>query len=185
MLRFGAFREVLVNFLIRAVAAAAVCIALFLSPANAGNWFQSHAWLSGVGQDEILIAKKRHGLHAGGAIVVAHVDISTQTLTLEVNGWPEGRWAISSARPGYHTPRGSFGVTRTAKVYYSKKYDNAPMPNSVFFHGGYAIHGTYHIANLGRPASHGCIRLAPANAAAFYGLVQKYGTSRTRVIVTD
>lgn len=173
------------NILVKAVFAALFSFALLCSPVKAENWFQSHSWFSGQDPLDADMYKRHRPGHSGGALVVAHVDISTQTLTLEVNGWPEGRWAISSARAGYHTPRGSFGVTRTARVYYSKKYDNAPMPNSVFFHGGYAIHGTYHLANLGRPASHGCVRLAPANAAAFYSLVQKYGASRTRVIVTD
>ena len=78
---------------------------------------------------------------------------------------PTAYWKVSTARSGYYTPRGTFGVTRTAKVYYSRKYDNSPMPNSVFFHGGYAIHGTGYIKNLGRPASHGCVRLHPQNAA--------------------
>jgi lipoprotein-anchoring transpeptidase ErfK/SrfK len=167
---------------IKVVVAALLGAFLFMSPAVAANWFQSQNWSNNQSDDDGAFIKKRR---QGGASVVARIDISSQTLTLEVNGWPEGHWAISSARPGYHTPRGSYGVTRTAKVYYSKKYDNAPMPNSVFFYGGYAIHGTYHVANLGRPASHGCVRLAPANAAAFYNLVQKYGASRTRVIVTD
>ena len=173
------------DFLVKAATAAMLGMLLFLSPARAGNWFQSHGWMNPPTSEDDSDFYKKGRLGKGGAAVVAHVDISTQTLTLEVNGWPEGRWAISSARTGYHTPRGSYGVTRTAKVYYSKKYDNAPMPNSVFFYGGYAIHGTYHIANLGRPASHGCVRLAPQNAAAFYELVQKYGPYRTRVIVTD
>jgi len=172
-----------VKTIVRAIAGALLGLLLLWSPAQAENWFQSHFWTDSSPTEDAALFN-RHRPHAVGT-VVAHVDISTQTLTLEVNGFPEGHWAISSARPGYHTPRGSFGVTRLAKVYYSKKYDNAPMPNSVFFHGGYAIHGTYHIANLGRPASHGCIRLAPANAAAFYELVQKYGPSRTRVVVTD
>ncbi len=173
------------NFLVKVATAVMLGMLLFLSPARAGNWFQSHSWMNApASEDDSTVYKKRRP-GTGGAAVVAHVNISSQTLTLELNGWPEGRWAISSARPGYHTPRGSYGVTRTAKVYYSKKYDNAPMPNSVFFYGGYAIHGTYHIANLGRPASHGCVRLAPQNAAAFYDLVQKYGPHRTRVIVTD
>ena len=180
MLDSGEIMEVSVNILVKAALAALFGLALIGSPVQAANWFQSHSWLNNQ-QDEEIFKKVRRG----NANVVAYVDISSQTLTLEVNGSPEGRWAISSARSGYRTPRGNFGVTRTARVYYSKKYDNAPMPNSVFFYGGYAIHGTYQIANLGKPASHGCVRLAPANAAAFYNFVQKYGASRTRVIVTD
>ena len=104
---------------------------------------------------------------------------------VKVNGWPYGSWKVSTARSGYHTPRGSYRVQRTARVYFSKKYDNAPMPNSVFFYGGYAIHGTYHIKNLGRPASHGCVRLAPKNAAALYALVQRHGSRSTRITIVD
>lgn len=118
-------------------------------------------------------------------IVEVKVDISSQSIYVSTNGWPSGYWKVSSAREGYHTPRGTYGVTRTAAVYFSKKYDNAPMPNSVFFYGGYAIHATNHIANLGRPASHGCIRLAPANAAKLYALVKLYGASRSRITIVD
>ena len=117
--------------------------------------------------------------------VRVHIDISSQSMSVNVNGWPYGYWRVSTARPGYYTPRGNFGVQRTAKTYYSRKYDNAPMPNSVFFHGGYAIHATGAIRSLGRPASHGCVRLHPSNAAALYALVQKYGPRRTRITLTD
>lgn len=117
--------------------------------------------------------------------VRVHIDIGSQTMSVNVNGWPYGYWKVSTARQGYYTPRGSFRVQRMARVYYSKKYDNAPMPNSVFFHGGYAIHGTGHIRALGRPASHGCVRLHPSNAAALYALVQKYGPSRTSITLSD
>jgi len=119
------------------------------------------------------------------AAVQVYIDIGSQSMSVKVNGFPYAHWRVSTARPGYHTPRGSFGVTRTAKVYYSRKYDNSPMPNSVFFHGGYAIHGTGYIRNLGRPASHGCVRLHPANAAKLYALVHKYGPGRTRITLTD
>ena len=136
-------------------------------------------------------AKKSHAKHrvirkpAPPAIVVANIDISSQTMSVRVNGWPTGYWKVSTARAGYHTPRGTYGVTRTAKVYFSRKYDNSPMPNSVFFYGGYAIHGTGHVKNLGRPASHGCVRLHPSNAAAFYAMVQRHGARRTRITLTN
>ena len=119
------------------------------------------------------------------AAVQVHIDIGSQTMSVRGNGFPHAYWRVSTARPGYYTPRGSFGVTRTAKVYYSKKYDNAPMPNSVFFHGGYAIHGTGYIKNLGRPASHGCVRLHPSNAAKLYSLVHKYGPRRVRITLSN
>ena len=113
------------------------------------------------------------------------IDISAQSMSVKVNGWPYGRWKVSTARSGYYTPRGTFRVQRTAKVYYSRKYDNSPMPNSVFFKGGYAIHGSYHVRSLGRPASHGCVRLHPSHAAKLYKLVQKYGLRSTRITVVN
>ncbi len=113
------------------------------------------------------------------------IDISSQSMAVKVNGWPYGRWKVSTARPGYYTPRGTYRVQRTAKIYYSRKYDNSPMPNSVFFKGGYAIHGGYYVRSLGRPVSHGCVRLLPANAAKLYNLVQKYGSRSTRITIVD
>ena len=120
-----------------------------------------------------------------GPAVNVVVDISSQTMSVKVNGWYYGRWKVSTARSGYYTPRGTFRVQRTAKVYYSRKYDNSPMPNSVFFKGGYAIHGSYYVRSLGRPASHGCVRLHPSHAAKLYDLVRKYGSGSTRVTIVD
>ena len=127
---------------------------------------------------------KRYKAHKPAAVQV-HIDIGSQTMSVRVNGFPYAHWRVSTARSGYYTPRGTFGVTRTAKVYYSRKYDNSPMPNSVFFHGGYAIHGTGYIKNLGRPASHGCVRLHPTNAAKLYALVKKHGPGRTRITLSN
>jgi lipoprotein-anchoring transpeptidase ErfK/SrfK len=93
-------------------------------------------------------------------------------------------WAVSTARKGYRTPVGSFRPQRLERMWYSRKYDMSPMPHSVFFRGGYAIHGTNYVKSLGRPASHGCVRLAPGNAAALYSLVRKHGMGGTRIIIT-
>jgi lipoprotein-anchoring transpeptidase ErfK/SrfK len=120
-----------------------------------------------------------------GPAVNVVIDISSQSMSVKVSGWPYGRWKVSTARSGYHTPRGVFRVQRTAKVYYSRKYDNSPMPNSVFFKGGYAIHGSYHVKSLGRPASHGCVRLHPSHAARLYKLVKKYGSRSTRITIVN
>ena len=81
-------------------------------------------------------------------------------------------WPVSTARRGYYTPTGSFRPYSLQPMHYSRKYDNAPMPHSIFFSGGYAIHATPHTGNLGRPASHGCVRLSPGNAATLYGIVK-------------
>jgi lipoprotein-anchoring transpeptidase ErfK/SrfK len=117
--------------------------------------------------------------------VKIHIDISSQMMRVEVNGWTYGRWKVSTARDGYYTPRGSWRPFLLKKMHYSRKYDNSPMPNSIFFLGGYAIHATYYVNQLGRPASHGCIRLHPQNAAKLYSLVQKHGMKSTRITISN
>ena len=121
---------------------------------------------------------------AATASVVARVSLSAQRVDVSVNGAPAYSWAVSTARRGYVTPTGSFRPYRTAKMWYSRKYDMSPMPHSVFFRGGYAIHGTNYVRSLGRPASHGCIRLAPGAAARFYTLVREYGMGNARIVIT-
>src|SRR5215218_4958323 len=59
------------------------------------------------------------------------------------------------------TPAGSYYVQRMERMWYSRKYHMSPMPHALFFEGGLAIHGTSAIRQLGRPASHGCVRLSP------------------------
>jgi lipoprotein-anchoring transpeptidase ErfK/SrfK len=118
-------------------------------------------------------------------VVNIEISISDQAMWVDVNGFPFANWKVSTARDGYYTPRGSYRVKRMAREYYSQKYDNAPMPYSVFFKGGYAIHATDYVRSLGRPASHGCVRLHPRNAARLFSLVQKYGMNRTRITLVD
>ncbi len=113
--------------------------------------------------------------------LVASVNLSTQRMTVSVNGSVRHVFKISSGRAGYRTPTGTYRPQWLARMHYSRKYNNAPMPYSVFYHRGYAIHATYATKRLGRPASHGCIRLSPSNAKTFYRLVQKHGRSRTRI----
>ncbi|MEF2548832.1 L,D-transpeptidase [Aurantimonas sp. E1-2-R+4] len=123
------------------------------------------------------------GLSSAAAGLVAKVDLSSQTLTVIKNGKVMYRWPVSTARKGYVTPTGSWRPKRTHRMWYSRKYDMSPMPYSVFYHGGYAIHGTNAVSRLGRPASHGCVRLRTANARTFYSLVKTVGMGNTRVIV--
>jgi lipoprotein-anchoring transpeptidase ErfK/SrfK len=115
--------------------------------------------------------------------LTAKVDLGKQTMVVSEDGDVKYSWPISSGAQEFPTPRGSFRPQWLAKMWYSKKYDNAPMPNAVFINGGVAIHATQHVSSLGRPASHGCIRLAPRNAKTFYNLVQKHGLKSTRVSV--
>lgn len=118
-------------------------------------------------------------------VLVARVNVSTQTMTVSMGGRVIHQWPVSTARSGYVTPRGSWRPKRLHRMWYSQKYDNSPMPYSVFYNGGYAIHGTGAVRQLGRPASHGCVRLQTANAARFYALVREVGASNTRIVVTN
>ena len=104
-------------------------------------------------------------------------------MTVSEDGVAKYTWAISSARAGYRTPTGTFKPTWMSKMWYTRQYDMAPMPHAVFFSGGVAIHATQATGMLGNPASHGCVRLAPRNAAAFYALVNKHGKDLTRIAV--
>ena len=114
----------------------------------------------------------------------ASADLTRQTLTVIANGRTIGTWAISSGVEDHATPRGVFQPEWTAKLWLSRTYDNAPMPNAVFFKDGAAIHATQATGALGHAASHGCVRLAPQNAETFYKLVQHHGLAHTRISVT-
>ena len=116
------------------------------------------------------------------AAVVIRVDKTTQRMTVSVDGKTRHHWAISSGRMGYDTPRGVYRPQRLHRHWASRKYNMAPMPYSIFFHGGYAIHGTTSVHRLGRTDSHGCIRLHPAHAAELFALV-KARTASTRIII--
>ena len=109
------------------------------------------------------------------AAVNISVNLATQRMTVTNGKGETFNWAISSGRMGYVTPRGSYRPQSLARMHYSRKYGMAPMPHSIFFHKGWAIHGTSAVGALGRPASHGCIRLAPGNAAKLFAMVQKEG----------
>ena len=115
--------------------------------------------------------------------LVATVSLSQQVMEVTVDGRPTYTWKVSTGDRRHITPTGSFKPTRMHEMWYSKKYDNAPMPYSIFFHGGYAIHGTDALKALGRPASHGCVRLHPDAAADFYQLVEAFGPGNTSIVI--
>jgi len=115
--------------------------------------------------------------------LVIDIDLSRQAMVVAENGEETHRWRVSTARYGYRTPTGTYQPTWMSKMWYSRQYDYAPMPHAIFFHQGVAIHGSYAIGALGRPASHGCVRLAPRNAALLYTLVGRHGKERTQIVV--
>jgi lipoprotein-anchoring transpeptidase ErfK/SrfK len=113
------------------------------------------------------------------AEVAISVNKSTQRMSVSIDGVPRYRFTVSTGRAGYGTPNGTYHPQRLAASWFSKLYYNSPMPHSIFFHGAYAIHGSYEINRLGGPASHGCIRLHPANAATLFELVKSEGMDAT------
>lgn len=115
--------------------------------------------------------------------VVARIDLSQQRMNVYVNGARRYSWAVSTGAGRYRTPIGSFRPTLLKRMHYSTVYNYAPMPYSVFFYGGYAVHGTNQVSRLGRPASHGCVRLHPSNAARLFSLIKRYGRSQTRIVI--
>ncbi len=112
--------------------------------------------------------------NAAEATVQVAIDLTHQRMRVDSN---EGSfdWPISTARSGFSTPHGSYAPTHLELMHYSHKYHMSPMPHAIFFRGGYAIHGTYSTASLGRPASHGCVRLSPGNATQLYDMVRREG----------
>jgi len=122
---------------------------------------------------KVSVFKRKRNI--GGKGVVARVNLSSQTMNVYKNGVHQYTWKVSSGRKGYSTPTGSWRIGRMHKEYYSRKYDNAPMPYAMFYYRGFAVHGTNSISRLGRPASHGCIRLHPQNAATLFSMVRRYG----------
>ncbi|HAT87123.1 MAG TPA: hypothetical protein DCS30_14905 [Rhizobiales bacterium] len=121
--------------------------------------------------------------YATAGNVRVKIDLSEQKMKVLINGSTRHSWPVSTARRGYRTAVGNYRPTRMHRRYFSKKYNGSPMPHSIFFYGGYAIHGTNQIKRLGRPASHGCIRLHPNNARKLFKLVRNNGPRNTRITI--
>ncbi|TBW36250.1 hypothetical protein EYW49_14175 [Siculibacillus lacustris] len=119
------------------------------------------------------------------AAVEARIHIATQRMEVIVDGATTGVYAVSTGKRGHRTPMGVFTPQRMHEKYRSHTYHNARMPNSIFFVGGVALHGTDDLRHLGRPASHGCVRLHPQVAAGLFDLVKSHGMKTTRIVVTD
>jgi hypothetical protein len=122
---------------------------------------------------------------AAQAKVAITVDKDNQQMTVAVDGVERYRWPVSTGIPSYETPSGSFRTFRMEEDHYSKEFDDAPMPHSIFFTKiGHAIHGTDSVNRLGTPASHGCVRLSRDNASTLYALVEQQGVLNTTVTLT-
>lgn len=119
---------------------------------------------------------------AAGLLIT--IDKSMQRMTVMLDDLPVFDWPVSTGQRGYDTPSGDFRPFRMERDHFSREWDDAPMPHSIFFtKRGHAIHGTNHLKAIGRPASHGCVRLAPENAAVLFKLVKQEGLANTRVVL--
>jgi len=119
------------------------------------------------------------------AFVEARIDISQQKMRVYKNGRLAHVWPVSTARRGKVTPRGTWKAKWLSKNHKSSRYNNAPMPYSIFYSGNFAIHGTNQISRLGRPASAGCVRLHPDNARVLFNLAQRNGLKNLKVRITN
>lgn len=118
------------------------------------------------------------------AAVQVRVSLSGQSMNVNVGGAHYASWPISTGKQGYGTPAGTYRPQSMNTMHYSRRYNMTPMPHSIFFYHGFAIHGTSQVRNLGRPASHGCIRLSPQNARTLYSLVSRYGMRNTSITIS-
>jgi hypothetical protein len=119
------------------------------------------------------------------AEIVVNIDKNTQTMSVAVDGAQRYVWPVSTGRPGYDTPNGTFRPNRMDADHLSQEWDNAPMPHSIFFDmNGHAIHGFFDVKHLGSPVSHGCVRISPDHAATLFSLVSTEGMKATTVVVS-
>jgi hypothetical protein len=117
--------------------------------------------------------------------IVINIDKTKQQMTIFLDGVERYNWPVSTGKAGYSTPSGTFTAMSMNEVWYSKEWDNAPMPHAIFFmKDGHAIHGSYEVKTLGKPVSHGCVRISPQNATTLYALVVKTGLKNTQVVLS-
>lgn len=134
-----------------------------------------------------LLAALSAALFGGPAAadVVAEIKLSQQTMVVSVDGVVHHVWRVSTGRSGWRTPTGTFRPQSMQVRHFSTLFNGAPMPYSIFFHGHFAVHGTNEIRNLGRRASHGCVRLHPVNARTLFELIKGTGPGNARIVVTS
>src|SRR5215470_1455470 len=124
------------------------------------------------------------GTSPAASSILINIDKSTQRMTVFLDGVEKFDWPVSTGRRGYSTPSGTFTPLSMNEIWYSKEWDNAPMPHAIFFmKDGHAIHGSYEVRHLGKAVSHGCVRISPQNATTLYTLVEKTGLKNTQVVL--
>lgn len=145
--------------------------------------FRRLCLLAAASAASLVVSALVVGAPARASLLIS-VDKSAQQMTVSENGIPLYTWPVSTGVEGHDTPSGAFTPFRMEKDHFSREWDDAPMPNSIFFtKQGHAIHGSFH-KSIGQPASHGCVRLSPKNAATLFALVKQEGMANTRVVLT-
>ncbi|MCB6179683.1 L,D-transpeptidase [Rhodobacter sp. Har01] len=126
--------------------------------------------------------------HAGSAWaerLEVRISISQQKMHVYHEGRKLYEWPVSTAGRGSITPSGTYKPEFLSKNHRSRRYNNAPMPFAIFYDGNYAIHGTTQVKKLGRPASHGCVRLHPDNAQILFRMVKAEGMDNMRITIAQ
>jgi lipoprotein-anchoring transpeptidase ErfK/SrfK len=130
-------------------------------------------------------AQSNPGTKKAGSVILITINKAKQRMTVFLDGVQKYDWPVSTGRAGYSTPSGTYTATSMNEIWYSKEWDNSPMPHSIFFmKDGHAIHGSYEVKNLGKAVSHGCVRISPENATVLYSLVKENGLGNTQVVLT-
>ena len=144
-------------------------------PSHRGQFGRpSHGGKFESARPEIKSADSPHIRGSKEVAVLINIDKTKQTMTVSVDGVETYEWPVSTGKAGYSTPSGTYTATSMNEIWYSKQWDNAPMPHSIFFmKDGHAIHGSLDVKDLGKPVSHGCVRISPENAATLYTLVAR------------
>ena len=131
----------------------------------------------------VVLALPVFGVPARADVFIS-VNKAAQRMSVVVDGRERYDWPVSTGLGG-GPPSGAYSPDRMERKWYSRRYNWSPMPHAIFFHKGYAIHGTYYVSRLGSPASHGCVRLHPSHAAVLFALVYQEGMRRTRIVVSS
>lgn len=139
------------------------------------------AWMTLV--ITVILSKHSHAQELPKIFVT--VSLSQQIMTVDLGYKRPMVWRVSTARSGKVTPKGRWTVQWLSKNHKSSLYNNAPMPFSIFYNGNFAIHGTTQLDRLGAPASAGCVRLHPDNAAVLFYLVEQVGLDNVMIEVAD
>jgi L,D-transpeptidase catalytic domain len=148
---------------------------------NAGMMWNDNTNVCGK-KSEAQLAPK--ATNPAAPSILINIDKASQRMTVLLDGVQRYDWPVSTGKAGYSTPSGTFAALSMNKVWYSKEWDNAPMPHAIFFmKDGHAIHGSYEVKHLGKAVSHGCVRISPQNATTLYTLVEKTGLKNTQVVL--